>query len=88
MTYGAMQFNFVWMRKRGRVPLFCLEKFENEKLIYKINAERIHWNEKDSSYTLFNYVKRTIGPLNDNLVKIDKKTGRATGSVGKKRRRV
>lgn len=44
---------------------FSLEKFKDGKLEYKINASRLKWNAKDSTYTMFNYKKRTIGALDD-----------------------
>ncbi len=46
---------------------FSLEKFDGEKLLYKITAGRLKFNEKDSTYSLFNYQKRTIGALGDRL---------------------
>jgi lipopolysaccharide export system permease protein len=52
---------------------FSLEKFKDGKLEYKINASRLKWNAKDSTYTMFNYKKRTIGLLNDVFEKADKK---------------
>ena len=50
---------------------FVLEKFKNEKLVYKISANRIKWNPKQKTYTLFDYTKRTIGKLGDQLEKRD-----------------
>ncbi|MBP6373596.1 MAG: LptF/LptG family permease [Flavobacterium sp.] len=52
---------------------FSLEKFKGDKLDYKITANRIKFNPKDSTYTLFGYVKRTVGNLNDVIDKADKK---------------
>ena len=52
---------------------FSLEKFKNEKLIYKITASRIKWNPKDSTYTMFDYTKRTVGELNDKIEKLPQK---------------
>ncbi len=52
---------------------FTLEHFEGNKMTYKISASRIKYNEKDSSYTLFNYSKRIIGKLGDSLVNLPKK---------------
>lgn len=52
---------------------FSMEKFENGKLKYKVSANRIKWNEQDSTYTLFNYQKRKIGELSDQLISQDKK---------------
>ena len=44
---------------------FSMEKFEGDKLKYKLVASRIKWNAKDSTYTLFNYNKRKVGVLGD-----------------------
>lgn len=52
---------------------FTLEKFDKEKLRYKITANRIKWNEKDSTYTMFNFQKRTVGIDGDILLKLEKK---------------
>ena len=40
---------------------FSMEKFDGDKLKYKLIASRIQWNPKDSTYTLFNYTKRKVG---------------------------
>lgn len=52
---------------------FTLEKFKEEKLDYKITSNRLKWNEKDSTYTMFNYQKRIVGPLGDVLERAEKK---------------
>ena len=52
---------------------FSLEKFKGDQLEYKITADRIKWNPKDSSYTMYNYVKRTVGELDDIIEKADEK---------------
>lgn len=52
---------------------FSLEKFKDDQLKYKITADRIKWNPKDSTYTMFNYVKRTVGELDDRIEKAEKK---------------
>lgn len=52
---------------------FSMEKFENDKLKYKVSASRIKWNEQDSTYTLFNYQKRKVGELGDQLITLEKK---------------
>jgi len=52
---------------------FSLEKFKGEQLDFKITASRIRFNPKDSTYTLYNYVKRKVGPLNDVIERADKK---------------
>lgn len=46
---------------------FVLEKFDKEKMVSKITASRIKWNEKDSTYTLYDYSKRTVGKLGDKI---------------------
>lgn len=53
---------------------FSLEKFNKDKTLdYKITASRIKFNPKDSSYTMYDYVHRKVGPLNDIIEKADKK---------------
>ena len=52
---------------------FSLEKFKNEKLVHKITATRIKWNPKDSTYTMYDYTKRTVGELNDKIEKAPQK---------------
>ena len=52
---------------------FVLEKFKKDKLEYKITASRIQWNPKDSTYTMYDYTKRTVGELEDKIEKGDKK---------------
>ena len=51
---------------------FVYEKFNNQKLEYKITANRIRWNPKDSTYVLNGYSKRTVGELNDVIINEDK----------------
>ncbi len=48
---------------------FTLEHIEGNKLIYKINATSIKYVEKDSTYQLRNYVKRTVGEFDDVIEK-------------------
>lgn len=52
---------------------FSLKKFNGENLDFIINADRLKWNEKDSTYTMFNYTKRTVGKLDDRLQTAAKK---------------
>ncbi|WP_395064014.1 LptF/LptG family permease [Flavobacterium sp.] len=52
---------------------FSMEKFEKNKLKYKITANRIKYNEKDKSYTLFDFKKRKIGAFNDVIETFAKK---------------
>ena len=58
-------------RKRGLN--FTLEKFDENKLKYKISATTIRWD--DSIFRLTNYVKRSI---NDGVELIDKQTRKDT----------
>ncbi len=46
---------------------FTLEHFEGNEMKYKISAGQIKYNEKDSSYTLYNYTKRMVGETDDIL---------------------
>ncbi|HZW78248.1 MAG TPA: LptF/LptG family permease [Flavobacteriaceae bacterium] len=48
---------------------FTLEHFEGNELRYKIAASQIKYNESDSTYTLFNFVKRTVGERGDIIEK-------------------
>lgn len=48
---------------------FTLEHFEGNEMKYKIAASQIKYNEADSTYTLFNYVKREIGEGADKIVR-------------------
>jgi lipopolysaccharide export system permease protein len=50
---------------------FIYEKFNGNKLEYKLYANRVKYNEKTKDYTLFDYVKRTIGKENDSIEKQD-----------------
>lgn len=52
---------------------FALEKFKKEKLVSKITASRIKWNPEDSTYTMFDYTKRTVGELGDRIEKAPEK---------------
>ena len=47
---------------------FSLEHVEGNKLMYKIKADRIVFIQKDSLYRLTNYVIRTYGEHNDNII--------------------
>jgi lipopolysaccharide export system permease protein len=48
---------------------FTLEHFEDNKLVYKIDASNIRFIEKDSIYRLMRYTKRIIGDGDDILIK-------------------
>jgi lipopolysaccharide export system permease protein len=53
---------------------FSYEKFKDKKLEYKIAASRIKFNEKDTTYTLYDYKKRTVGLDNDKIEVLPEKT--------------
>ncbi|MBC5838944.1 LptF/LptG family permease [Flavobacterium muglaense] len=52
---------------------FALERFEKDKLVSKITASRIKWNPKERDYTMYDYTKRTVGPLGDKIEKSPEK---------------
>lgn len=52
---------------------FTFEKFKKEKLVYKMTAGRIQWDPKDSTYTMYDYTKRTVGELGDKIERADTK---------------
>lgn len=54
--------------KNKRGNNFTLEHFEDNKLIYKIQANNIRYDENDSIYRLTNYYKRTIGENDDDIL--------------------
>lgn len=58
--------NFISKTKTGND--FVLEHFENNALVYKINANKIRFLEADSIYRLSNYTKRIIGVDNDIII--------------------
>ena len=52
---------------------FTLEKFDNNLLKYKISASRIKFNEKDTTYTMWDYKKRIVGEFGDTIIQESKK---------------
>lgn len=46
---------------------FVYEKFDKNKMLYKITASSIMYNPKTKDYTLTNFSKRTIGVLDDKI---------------------
>jgi lipopolysaccharide export system permease protein len=52
---------------------FALEKFDKERLVSKVTASRIKWNPEDSTYTMYDYNKRTVGVLGDKIEKMPEK---------------
>ncbi|MGX7666803.1 LptF/LptG family permease [Flavobacterium pedocola] len=63
--------NFNYISKMGFN--FSLEKFNDNKLEYKITANRIRWNEQDSTYSLFGFKKRIVGELDDQLISAEQR---------------
>jgi lipopolysaccharide export system permease protein len=55
---------------------FSFEKFKGDQLEHKISASRIQWNPKTKNYTMYDYVKRTVGKLDDKIEKADQKDAR------------
>ena len=51
---------------------FTFEKFQDNVLVEKVTATRIHYKEETKKYTLHNYNKRIVGPINDQIISIDK----------------
>ena len=51
---------------------FTLEHFENDKMTYKISANSIKYDEKDSVYHLVTYTKRHIGE-GDDFIEVARK---------------
>ena len=70
-SQGYNDFRYTYLN--GTASTFNLEKFKGEKLEYKIKASRIRFNPKDTSYTMFNYTKRTVGEFGDKLESDTKK---------------
>ena len=52
---------------------FTYEKFNNNKLEYKITADRIKYHEEKDNYVLTNYIKRIPNSLNDKIVRLQTK---------------
>ena len=55
---------------------FSYEKFKKGKLEYKISARRIQWNPKTKNYTMYDFVKRTVGELEDKIEKADQRNAK------------
>ncbi len=47
---------------------FTLERIENNKLIEKLSAKRIEWNDSTQKWRIFDYKIRTLGVMKDQLV--------------------
>ncbi|MGB1269965.1 MAG: LptF/LptG family permease [Flavobacteriaceae bacterium] len=52
---------------------FTLEHFEDNVLKYKIEATKIKFQEKDTSYRLTNYIRRNIGEFHDEIIRKTRK---------------
>ena len=57
--------NFNFKSKNGHN--FSYEHFEGNKMVYKIIAQNIRWNDKDSTFRLSTYRKRFVGEFKDSL---------------------
>jgi lipopolysaccharide export system permease protein len=57
--------SFNYERKEGYN--FNLETFRDNKLVSKVSATTIRYNDKDSTYTLSGYSSRTVGTMGDIL---------------------
>jgi lipopolysaccharide export system permease protein len=44
-----------------------------KKNVSKVTASRIKWNPEDSTYTMYDYTKRTVGLLGDKIEKMPEK---------------
>ncbi|TDD95189.1 LptF/LptG family permease [Flavobacterium cellulosilyticum] len=55
---------------------FSYERFNKNKLQYKISARRIQWNPKTKNYTLYDFVKRTVGEFGDKIEKADQRNAK------------
>ncbi|OYQ37658.1 hypothetical protein CHU92_07835 [Flavobacterium cyanobacteriorum] len=62
-------FNYVY----GDGYNFNFEKFNGNKLEYKIRATSIRWIGADSTYILRNYVKRIVGEREDKIIRAQSK---------------
>jgi len=51
----------------GRGYNFSYEKFEGNKLVYKLFSDNIRWVEKDSTFSLINYRKRYLLKDKDSI---------------------
>ena len=51
---------------------FTYEKINDNKLVEKVTANRIKYNEKTKKYTLYGYNKRRVGTDNDQIQILDK----------------
>ena len=58
---------------RKRATNFTLEHFKGNKLEFKIHSERIRWIDRDSSFRLSNYSKRTFDGDRERYEKISRK---------------
>ena len=48
---------------------FSLEKFDGNKLIYKMMGDRLKWDSTESRWNINNYVIREIGDLRESIVR-------------------
>jgi len=48
---------------------FSMEKFEDNNLVFKLNADRIEWDSVSGTWNLDNYFYRELNGMNETLVK-------------------
>ncbi|WP_121967120.1 LptF/LptG family permease [Myroides sp. N17-2] len=63
--------NFNYNSKTGYN--FTYEKFEGNRLLAKMTANRIVWNPETKTYTLFDYFRREVGKSEDTFEKAEQK---------------
>ncbi len=65
------QGNFIYIKTfyvdKSKGYSFTYEKYDKEVLKYKLLANTIKWNKKDSTFTLIDVKKRYVGKLNDSI---------------------
>ncbi len=65
------QDNYIYIKtfyvNKSKGYSFTYEKYDDEVLKYKLLANTINWNKKDSTFTLIDVKKRYIGKFNDSI---------------------
>lgn len=69
--------NFVYMEtynnRTNTGYKFALESFKNDRLVYKLNAQRIIWDSAAGLWKIRDYVVRKLGPQFEKIIKGDEK---------------
>lgn len=76
LNEGDYLFMKTFTMKQNQGSDFMYEHYKGTKLTYRIKANSIKWNKKDSTYKLINYSKRHLRPGNDII-----ETGRKMDTV-------